>query len=119
MLKQTLARTFIETADLFAITLRVLAKKAVCQRHDVFASIAQRRQFDLYRIEPKKEVLPKTAGCNLILEIRVCGGDGSHVFVKGFWRTNTLEITSFDVPQVFCLLSKRDIYGIVTVEDRL
>jgi len=39
--------TNIETANLLAITLCMLAKKAVRQRHDVFPSIAQRRQFDL------------------------------------------------------------------------
>ena len=66
MLHQTLARAFIETANLFAITLCVLTKKAVRQRHDVLASIAQRRQFDLNRIEPKEEVLAKTTGCDLI-----------------------------------------------------
>src|SRR5262245_24830245 len=60
MLQQTLARAFVETANLFPVPFCVLTQKAVRQRHNVLTSIAQRRQFDLNCIEAKKQILPKT-----------------------------------------------------------
>src|ERR1700680_1874124 len=54
MLVENLCRYRIETADGLAITLRIPAQKVVRQQIDVFLALAQRRQMNLNRVEPKK-----------------------------------------------------------------
>jgi hypothetical protein len=67
MLQQAFSCHFIETANLFPITLCVLTKETVGKRYDVFPSVAQRRQRNLDCIKAKQEVLPKTSGRDFVL----------------------------------------------------
>src|SRR5947207_4245882 len=50
---------FVEASDLLPITLRVLTQKMVRQRHDIFAPLAQRRQWDLDCVQTKEQILTK------------------------------------------------------------
>src|SRR5438552_13286347 len=104
MLEQAIPRTFIESADLFAITLGVLPKEIFSQSHDVIAAVAQRRQRNLDRVQPKQQVLTKTARGHFVVKISVGSGNDSDVGMQGSRRTDAFEFAGLDHPQKFRLL---------------
>ncbi len=54
MLQQTLSCSFIETANRFPLTLCVLTKETIAERHDVLPPLSQSRQRDLNCIQAKQ-----------------------------------------------------------------
>src|SRR5712664_2236081 len=84
----------IESTDCLAVTLRIAAQKMVRQQVDVFLALAQRRQMNFDGIEPKKQVLAKSAGSSLRGYIHVGGGNHAYVDAPRTGGADALELAS-------------------------
>src|SRR5207245_10927535 len=77
MLQQTVPGSFIKTANLFPITLRVLPEETVGERHDVLSSISQRRQRNPNCVQAKQEGVPTTTSARLIVKMCLSSAHGA------------------------------------------
>ena len=71
--------------------------------------MTQRRQTDLDRVEPEKEIFPKPAVLDVPLQVRVGGAQNSGVDLLSAGRADPLEYPSLQGPEDFGLLGARQI----------
>jgi len=111
--EQRLQRDRLEPVDGLPIPLRMLAQKVPGQRRDVVAAIAQRRQMDLDRIQPKQQILPESTAADFVDEVRVARGQDAHVHVTRARRSDALEISGLEHAQELRLKIERHVRDLV------
>src|ERR1700687_5878200 len=113
MLVKTLGGHRIESADGFAVALRIAAKKMVRQHVDIFLALAQRRQKNVDGIEAKKQVLPKTARGGFRGYTHVGGGNHAHTHAASAGRADALELAGLENAQQLGLQLERNVRNFV------
>src|SRR5205807_9373495 len=92
MIEERLKRRRLETCDVLAIALCMLAQEVMRERRNVLAPAPERWQRDLDRVQPKEQILTETAGGHLVAEVRVGRGQNPHVDVARAGRPHALEL---------------------------
>src|SRR4029434_7503212 len=70
---------FVKSGEVLAVALRMLAEEMAGQERNIGAPIAQWRQPDLDGIEPVEKVLTKVPCADLLIQVRVGGGEDEHI----------------------------------------
>ena len=90
---QGIHRRGIEARQGLPVAAGVLLQKMGCQQRNVVAAIAQRREDDLDRVQPKQQVLAKTACGDFGIDLRVGGRQDPDVDASRSRRSKTLELS--------------------------
>src|ERR1700687_1762018 len=113
MLVKNLGGHRIESADGFAVALRIAAKKMVCQHVDIFLALAQRPQMNFDGIEAKKQVLAKTSRGGFRGSIHAGGGNHAHIHAASAGSADALELAGLENAQQLGLQLERNVRNFV------
>jgi len=80
----------------------------ICERKNIFAAFAKRRNRDLQNVEAEKKIFSELASSDRGLEINVCECDEASFDAKRFRSTKALEGTLLQDAQQFCLRARRE-----------
>ena len=104
------------TTERLPVARGVLAKKEVCERSDILAAIAQRRELDLDRVEAKEKILAKAPRLDLGVQIDVRGREHAHVHLTRARIADALHLAGLQHAQELRLLMQREISDLVQEE---
>src|SRR5947209_1268082 len=96
MVEQRLRGAGVELAHGLPVARRLLAEEMGGEGEDVLASIAERRERDLDRVEAVQQVLAEPSLGDLALEARVGGGDDAHVDADGARGADALQLAALE-----------------------
>src|SRR5580765_4445718 len=79
MLHERMKRRRLEVGDRLPVAPRMDPQEVRCQRRNVLAPFAQRREADLNGVQPEEQILPETIGRQFFGEVGVGGGHDPYV----------------------------------------
>ena len=84
VLEEHLHRPAFETGQAFPVSLGKLAEEIIRQKRQVLAPLAQRRQVNLDRVQPEKQVFSKSPGLDLLRDVGIGCRQDAHIHAARF-----------------------------------
>src|SRR5262245_5505626 len=107
---------FFKSGQVLAIALRMLPEEMAGQERNIRAPIAQWRQPYFDCIQPVQKVLTKVPCADLLIQVRVRGGEDAHIDLARLRGSYSFELTGLENAQQFGLQVERYVRDFIEKE---